>query len=333
MTRKAVISSTVASILTAVSLLAPVAGAAPQKSVELPDLFTTSPLSSPLSGWESLSDLNPLSGLDSPSAESSTSKLPIPSMSDIIEGAEAVDLTQQLPSLGTLVQPSGDVTSELKAIVGSIRKEYGGTVAVSISNGTHIYTAGDDAMLRTWSTIKVPLAIAALRENPKLQAQARLSITASDNQATNVLWNSLGAGSQAANAVSEVIREAGASAQVSTAAWGASSMKPSQQAKFGARLRCLPRASKVRSLMGQIIPEQSYGLGRISNAIFKGGWGPSDNGYVVRQFGSVSLPGGTVGVALYVEPSSGSYALAQEAANEIADRLEPLTTRVGFSVC
>lgn len=308
MAKKSVIASAVVSIFTAASLITPVA-AAPRIPVELPDIFTEPSLSSPLSAWD------------------------IDSFPKTSVGEKVQELTKQDPLLEGLSQPSVDVTSELKSIVSSIRKQYGGTVAVSISNGTHIYTAGDDAMLRTWSTIKVPLAIAALRENPELQAQARLSITASDNQATNVLWNSLGAGTQAANAVSGVIREAGASAQVSTAAWGASSMKPSQQAKFGARLTCLPRASKVRSLMGQIIPEQSYGLGRISNAIFKGGWGPSGNSYVVRQFGSVSVSSGTVGVALYVEPSAGTYFTAQEAANEIADRLEPLTTKVGFSVC
>ncbi len=318
MAKKSVIASAVVSIFTCASLVVPVAIATPETTrtnasshrvTELPAIFTAPSQFQPLLGWNA--DYAPNTPADTTITE----------------------FTQQFPILEGIAQPAVDVTADLKNIVATIRKEYGGTVAVSISNGTHIYTAGDDAMLRTWSTIKVPLAIAALRKNPQLQALARSSITVSDNQATTALWNSLGGGSRAAKAVTGVLQEAGTTAHVSTSAWGASSMKPSQQAKFGARLRCLSRASTVRSLMGQIVPEQSYGLGRMKNTIFKGGWGPSEDSYVIRQFGSVSLPGGSVGVAFYVEPASGTYATAQEAADTIAKRLESLTTKVGYSVC
>lgn len=62
-----------------------------------------------------------------------------------------------------------------------------------------------------WSTIKVPLAIAALRkfpDDPEVRDAARIAITQSDNQAADDLWRRLGGGLNAAEAIRDVLWQA-----------------------------------------------------------------------------------------------------------------------------
>ncbi|PQM49300.1 hypothetical protein C1Y40_00468 [Mycobacterium talmoniae] len=66
-----------------------------------------------------------------------------------------------------------------------------------------------------WSTIKVPLAIAALRANrDAAQPLAVKAITESDNAAAEQLWSQLGPPDQAARRVQDILRDGGDPATV-----------------------------------------------------------------------------------------------------------------------
>ncbi len=175
-----------------------------------------------------------------------------------------------------------------------------------------------------WSTMKVPVAIAAVRADGARPAAAtsallRRAITASDNAAAEALWARLGSGTKAAAATSAVLRDGGDQATVVPAArtrpgftaFGQSVWSLSQQARFAAALPCVKGGAPVLSLMGQVTSSQRWGLGTLgSSARFKGGWGPgTSGGYLVRQFGVITLPrGGQLAVALANEPADGSFA-------------------------
>ena len=93
----------------------------------------------------------------------------------------------------------------------------------------------------------------------------------------------------------------------------------SDQAAFGANLTCLDGTKPVVEAMGEIVDYQSYGLGEIDGARFKGGWGPDASGtYLVRQFGTIAVDGGEVGVAIAARPADGTYESGQAMLTEIA---------------
>ncbi len=175
-----------------------------------------------------------------------------------------------------------------------------------------------------WSTMKVPVAIAAVRADGARPSSAttallRRAITASDNAAAEGLWSRLGSGAKAAAATTAVLRDGADRATVVPAtrtrpgftAFGQSVWSLSQQTRFAAALPCVKGAAPVLSLMGQVTSSQRWGLGTLgASARFKGGWGPgTSGGYLVRQFGVITLPrGGQLAVALASEPADGSFA-------------------------
>ncbi|MEC3915164.1 hypothetical protein [Nocardia sp. CDC160] len=212
-------------------------------------------------------------------------------------------------------------------------------VAVMPVGGGDMTQLGDWSTGIAWSTIKVPLALAALRHDPEgMRATAEAAITFSDNDAAQELWNSLGNGNQAADAVEAILREAGDTTTDVAArhtklaalesddllAFGATDWSLADQVHFASRLPCLPRANSVVSLMSEITPSQSWGLGRLIGAEFKGGWGPDDDTgkYTVRQFGLVPTLNGPVAVALAAEPTSGSF-------DDATDMMDKLALLVG----
>ena len=91
------------------------------------------------------------------------------------------------------------------------------------------------------------------------------------------------------------------------------------QAQCGANLTCLDGAGPVVDAMGAIAGDQRYGLGTIPGARFKGGWGPDQSGmYLVRQFGTIPVDGGELGVAIVARPADGTYETGQAMLTEIA---------------
>jgi hypothetical protein len=160
-----------------------------------------------------------------------------------------------------------------------------------------------------WSTIKVPLAIAALAEDP--DAEVERAITESDNDVARALWQRLGPPEVAAAAVERVLAAAGdTETRVETevvyppyTSFGQTEWTLAAQQRFAAGLPALPEAEPVLDLMRRIVPEQRWGFGAVvANAAFKGGWGPDDR-HLVRQF--AILDG--LSAAIATEPEDGSY--------------------------
>jgi hypothetical protein len=180
-----------------------------------------------------------------------------------------------------------------------------------------------------WSTMKVPLAMAAMgydASSPTL-ARARAAVQESDNTQAQSLWSSLGAGGAAASKVDAVL-EAHQDRTTQTqptvlrpgfSAIGQSQWSLANQVRFAAGLECDPEAQPVLAMMGSITPAQRWGLGRWPGARFKGGWGPDASGaYTVRQFGLLPTSRGTVVIAVAVTPDDGSFATGTRQLDRIA---------------
>lgn len=236
----------------------------------------------------------------------------------------------------TPIPGTSDLQLLLDSAVTGATNKFGGTAAVSISSPQESFTAGDDTAYPAWSTIKVPIAIAALRQNPSQLANATAAITRSDNASAEAMFAALPAG-----AADSVMSEAGVGVPINTvklrpeySTFGQTALTTSQEALLASNLRCVADSADVVSLMGQVIGEQAYGLGTLPGARFKGGWGPSDTGgYQVRQLGLVAGPRGDVAIAMTAIPGSGAYGDGQAMLSSMAAALGAEIARFPTSAC
>lgn len=187
---------------------------------------------------------------------------------------------------------------------------------------------GTAPRLIAWSTIKVPLSLAVIRSDASGDAGIEAAITASDNESAMRLWEGLGAGEQAAEAVRAELRRGG-DARTRVPPWvtvpgyspfGQAAWRLTDQATFTAALPCLSGSSTVTDAMGRVVEGQRWGLGRIEGARFKGGWGSTPDGYVVRQLGL--LPGTKGETAAAVQVRTGTHEQGTAIASELADVVE-----------
>lgn len=231
------------------------------------------------------------------------------------------------------------VRADLDAVV-SLVSGTAGVAVTAVGSREDVRSAGTWQTGVAWSTIKVPLAVAAARVDPQTLEANAPAITVSDNQAAETLWNSLGGGSPASSAVRTVLAEGGDSfSQVPSvrtrdgySIFGQTHWSLTDQARFGGSLPCLGSAARVVHLMGQISPDQRWGLGRIPGARFKGGWGPGvGGGYLVRQFGIVPAAGGDVAVAIAVDAPSFEAGVAM--VTTMADALAPQLATIPGGAC
>lgn len=223
----------------------------------------------------------------------------------------------------------------VQAAVDQVIARHGGAAEVAFRDDRGINSAGRVSDAPAWSTVKVPIAIAALRREPALNSTVQAAITVSDNQAAQQLWAALGTPDEAARATEEVLAEAGVAAAVQAtvtrpefSSFGQTRWTPQEQVAFATHLPCLIGAEPVLAAMGQITPGQDYGLGTIPGARYKGGWGPDPDGrYVVRQFGLLPTADGqgVSPVALVVRPASGQYVDGQIMLTELAQQLPALS--------
>jgi len=198
-----------------------------------------------------------------------------------------------------------------------------GKVGVAIASaGTDVVSLGEWSDGVAWSTIKVPLAVAALRAGVAHSDQLVATITRSDNAAAEELWSQLG--DPAAPLVQSVLREAGDPVSVVQSrrlraeytAFGQTLWSLADQARFAAGLSHVSGASRIIDLMGALSVDHRWGLAAKGFAA-KGGWGPGlTDEYLVRQFAIVS---GTVGVAVAAEVREGGYEAGVDAINSVAD--------------
>ena len=204
-------------------------------------------------------------------------------------------------------------------------------------------TLGDWQTGPAWSTIKVPLAIAALRQEnpPQVTAAMKAAITESDNAAAESIWEGLGDPVTAARKVEDVLKEAGDPTTVQSqkvrpefTAFGQTDWPLIEQARFLAFAVCDNRNAPIFALMGQVEQDQRWGMGTILDAQIKGGWGPSPSGsYLVRQIGIVSTPTGTIAVAIAAAPASGSFADGTHDLTEVANWLTAHITALPAGHC
>ena len=233
-------------------------------------------------------------------------------------------------------QPAPDPFEGLDEAVAAIEEETGTEVGVALFDGSEMTQSGSLYALPAWSTIKVPIAVAAMRANPGLEADARAAVSASDNAAAQRLYDAVGPG-----AVDAVLEDAGLAAHVNTeplrpefSAFGQTQLGVADEAALANTVACVEGADPVLQFMGQIDPSQAYGLG-VAGALFKGGWGPDPAGaYQVRQFGLVPRGDGTwAPVALTALPADGTYETGQEMLTAAAETLAADPAQLPAAAC
>lgn len=250
----------------------------------------------------------------------------------------------EAPVLPTEEPQQGESFAQaLQAAVDQTIAVYGGTAGIAVSDGSTEVTAGDMSAAAAWSTIKVPLAVAALRQDPAQTTNVTAAIQWSDNNAAEALWASLGTPEQAGQATTDILREGRNDVTVNTvvtrdgfSSFGQTMWSPDDQARFAATLGCISGSDPVLQNMAMVEPGQSWGIGRLPGARFKGGWGPQPDGaYSVRQFGLSTNPtsGQTTALAIIVRPGSGSFADAQAMADTLISTVQPALAQAPASAC
>jgi hypothetical protein len=201
------------------------------------------------------------------------------------------------------------------------------------SNGQVVLGSSDFADQPAWSTIKVPLVMAAMRQRgiDRPTPPMVVAITESDNAAAESIWESLGDPVTAAAEVGKVLHDTGDPTIVESrklrpeySASGQTGWSLTHQAMFLSAAACDPRNQSVLDLMGQVTGDQrAWGVGPLPGTRIKGGWGPSPSGrYLVRQIAIVPVgQRGSAVVAMAAEPESGSFADGTRALTEIGDWL------------
>jgi len=236
-----------------------------------------------------------------------------------------------------------DIAGQLQLAVAETVSLYGGSAGIALSDGDMTVSAGDVSPAASWSTIKVPIAIAALREDPSQRENVVAAIQWSDNSAAQRLWESLGDPEQAGAATRNVLTEGGVQIPVNTvvtrddfSSFGQTKWSVSDQARFAANVECIYGSEPVLEDMMMIDPSQSWGIGGLPQAQFKGGWGPEPDGsYTARQFGLTKdlTTGQTRAVEIIVRPEAGSFKDAQSMSNELISKVQSMLPQMPATSC
>ena len=207
-----------------------------------------------------------------------------------------------------LAGPSGGgATSVLAARAASTsawlsgRAGVAGFTLIDTATGTSYGGGSPDAVIRTASVIKVPIAMTLISKvNAKgraltaaEQSDLRLMITQSDNNAATRLWNEVGGSS----AVVGLMHSLGASANTradagSPSAWGFTLTTSRDLAvvlgKLAQGVLGPSGTSVILSLMHQVIPSQSWGIAAaVPGSAIKNGWYPEPTTWRVNCLGIV----------------------------------------------
>ena len=235
---------------------------------------------------------------------------------------EAGPTAESSPSVAVMETSSvdsnaGSTPDPLKASFAEVTGSIAGDVGVAIATEGGIRSFGSWKVGPAWSTIKVPLAIAALRRSTKEASPfVPLAIQDSDNPAALQLWMQLGNPEEAAQAIGNVLKEGGDAATTveseskrpDASVVGQTQWSVAAQATFMAALPCLPNSESVITDMKSLAANQQWGLALRPDSAVKGGWGPSlEKAYLVRQVATITTPDGNLGVALAALPQDGSF--------------------------
>ena len=232
-------------------------------------------------------------------------------------------LTTPKPGKAQHVAPAVDVQAQLDRLVADVVGRHGGRATVAVGS----FTAGDNRPEPAFSTMKVPLAIAALRQSQAFYPDAEAAVTRSDNPAAHRMF-----GQVPAAGYEGVIREAGARTTTPSGYQMGTLWTTSDQAEFASGLRCVAGHEPVLDMMGRIVDYQHWGLGRIGGARYKGGWNYHEGGHLARQFGLIPGPNGDIAVAITAHSPKGyegSFAML----DELADGLSAMRGDLPTSRC
>ena len=232
-------------------------------------------------------------------------------------------LTTPKPGKAQHVAAAVDVQAQLDRLVADVVGRHGGRATVAVGS----FTAGDNRPEPAFSTMKVPLAIAALRQSQAFYPDAEAAVTRSDNPAAHRMF-----GQVPAAGYEGVIREAGARTTTPAGYQMGTLWTTSDQAEFASGLRCVAGHEPVLDMMGRIVDYQHWGLGRIGGARYKGGWNYHEGGHLARQFGLIPGPNGDIAVAITAHSPKGhegSFAML----NELADGLSAMRGDLPTSRC
>ena len=162
---------------------------------------------------------------------------------------------------------------------------------VLIDDDDAAVTAGDVTSLAAWSTIKVPVAMAATEHcdasEEVLDTLITSTIEVSDNGSADQLWMCLAAAGGAKKLVADELAKAGATATLEEA-WGTSEWSLNSQARYAHYLAELSDRKPDNAVLDKMVhvdKSQSWGLGALGIP-FKGGWSDdTDGSWQSRQLG------------------------------------------------
>lgn len=221
------------------------------------------------------------------------------------------------------------VRTQLDRAVDKTARKYHAKVGVAISAGDDIIAVGDEGKGPVWSTIKVPIAIAALKDGAD-KSLVDLAIKESDNDAAYSLWSQVQWHEGSADkAVEELLEDYGSHADIHNTAFGYSTWSLKDQAVFGAELPCIEEADYVHKVLKDIVSWQKIGLSKEKRTRAKSGWGldEDENEYTYRQFGVHEVTGKRIGVALSVVTDGEDYAKAEPAVKYLAQEMVGIVDR------
>ena len=154
---------------------------------------------------------------------------------------------------------------------------------ISVGGGVPSYDA--------WSTIKIPLAMAALRRSTSSTTKGRVerALRNSDNTAAAQLWSELGGGSTAARRVDAVLRDHGdtgtrtqSRATPGRSAYGRTQWYTKAQSRFMSRIACTREGGFIRHQLARTTAGP-WGLMAFDQPLNKNGYGPVNGRNLVRQ--------------------------------------------------
>ena len=221
------------------------------------------------------------------------------------------------------------VRTQLDRAVEKTARKYHAKVGVAISAGNDTIAVGDKGKGPVWSTIKVPIAIAALKDGAD-KSLVDLAIKESDNDAAYSLWSQVQWHEGSADKAVEVLLEDyGSHADIHDTAFGYSTWSLKDQAVFGAELPCIEEADYVHKVLKDIVSWQKIGLSKEERTRAKSGWGldEDEDEYTYRQFGVHEVTGKRVGVALSVVTDGEDYAKAEPAVKYLAHEMVGIVDR------
>ena len=208
----------------------------------------------------------------------------------------------------------------------------GAPTATTSSTAEDTVIADDVAVLEDEN---LEAALAHLAEDVEKEFGATVSLAVVDGKQDFLA----GADGSAQHSIEELLDSFDSEVETDEA-FGMSTWKVKDQARFASHLGCIPEAEYVYDAMSDIVDWQKWGLSGLDGVHSKGGWGldEDDGEYTSRQIGVMPVDGGEIGIAVsaswqtwdddnsYLEDSGYDAVedISAAALDEIASRLEIL---------